>query len=318
MKETFDFIEKQLEKNNKIVLLTVINWYGSSPGKTGFKLAVSSNGSFFGSIGGGAMEHRLVEKMKKKLNSSEELYPEIEFYNHDPDAKDNKSGMICSGNQTIAFIPLHKKDLHEVRLMLSIINNKEKGIWVINPNGMSIVPNKVLGKRKITKIKSEKIWEYAEQLGMPDTLFIFGGGHVGLALSKVFYNLNFRVVILDNRKDLNTMKANHFADEKIVIDYADSGKYVTNGFNIYVAVVTFAHKSDAQVLKQMINKDIKYLGMMGSAKKIETIYDNLIKEGISTSSLAKVFAPIGVPINSETPDEIAISIAAQIIKVKND
>ena len=318
MKETFDFIEKQLEKNNKIVLLTVINWYGSSPGKTGFKLAVSSNGSFFGSIGGGAMEHRLVEKMKKKLNSSEEFYPEIKYYNHDPDAKDNKSGMICSGNQTIAFIPLHKKDLHEVRLMLSIINNKEKGIWVINPNGMSIVPNKVLGKRKITKIKSEKIWEYAEQLGMPDTLFIFGGGHVGLALSKVFYNLNFRVVILDNRKDLNTMKANHFADEKIVIDYADSGKYVTNGFNIYVAVVTFAHKSDAQVLKQMINKDIKYLGMMGSAKKIETIYDNLIKEGISTSSLAKVFAPIGVPINSETPDEIAISIAAQIIKVKND
>jgi len=92
---------------------------------------------------------------------------------------------------------------------------------------------------------------------------------------------------------------------------------VPEGFNVYVVIVTFAHKSDEQVLEQILGKNIKYLGLMGSAKKIETIFGRLKQKGFTEAQLKKIAAPIGYPINSETPAEIAVSIAAQVVAVKN-
>ena len=152
---------------------------------------------------------------------------------------------------------------------------------------------------------------------MPDTLYVFGGGHVGLALSKIFSNLNFKTVLFDNRSELNTFNENRFANEKHIVDYRSVADLVPEGFNVYVVIVTFAHKSDEQVLEQMLPKNVKYLGAMGSDKKIKTIFDHLTEKGYTKEQLSKVHAPIGLPINSETPAEIAISIAAEIIAVKN-
>ena len=313
----FSFIQSALSEGRKALLMSVINRDGSSPGKQGFKLAVDSDGRFTGSIGGGVMEHRLVEQARRILKQDKLPLPYIVFQNHDPEAKENRSGMICSGGQTIAFVPLTDNELHEVNRILNGIKKEEKGILKLSEKGLTYTPGTVMDRYFQSEVLSENKWVYSEQTGMPPTVFIFGGGHVGLALSKVFRPLGFKIHIFDNRSGLNTMEQNHDAHVKHIVDYRHVGSLVPEGFNVYAIVVTFAHKSDEQVLEQLFNKKIKYLGMMGSAKKIETIFDHLKEKGVPEEELSKVHAPIGLTINSETPAEIAISIAAEVIAVKN-
>ena len=299
------------------MLMTVIGREGSSPGKQGFKMAVASDGSFTGSIGGGVMEHRLVEQSKRLLKQKLLPQPFLIFQDHDPKATDNRSGMICSGGQTIAFTPIENKDLATIQAVINADKKEQPGIMLLSEKGFFFRPDKKMQVASTSKIITESQWEYAEQTGMPNTLYIFGGGHVGLALSKVFRNLNFKIHLFDNRSELNTFEENQFADEKQIVQYSNVTSFVPEGFNVYVVIVTFAHKSDEQVLEQMLGKDIKYLGLMGSAKKIETISENLKQKGFTEEQLKNVHAPIGFPINSETPAEIAVSIAAQVVAVKN-
>jgi xanthine dehydrogenase accessory factor len=297
--------------------MTVIGREGSSPGKQGFKMAVASDDSFTGSIGGGVMEHRLVEQSKRLLKQKVLPQPFLVFQDHDPEATANRSGMICSGGQTIAFTPLEKKDLATTQAILNADKNEQRGVLLLSETGIFFRRDEKMQAASKSRVISENQWEYAEQTGMPNTLYIFGGGHVGLALSKVFRNLNFKIHLFDNRSELNTYNANQFVDKKQIVNYNNIASYVPEGFNVYVVIVTFAHKSDEQVLEQMLGKDLKYLGLMGSAKKIETISERLKQKGFTDKQLKKVYAPIGFPINSETPAEIAVSIAAQIVAVKN-
>ncbi|MBN2616150.1 MAG: XdhC family protein [Bacteroidales bacterium] len=318
METLFSFIRDRLNEDQPVMLMTVMEWHGSSPGKTGFKLAVSADGQLTGSIGGGAMEHRLVERAKKELKQKQSLKPYLLFQDHEPDAEENKSGLICSGNQTILFYPLNMDHMPVVEQISKTTEQQTKGVLNLTPGKIFFEEGKQLKQKVCSQIVSEKEWKYQEQTGMPDTIYIFGGGHVGLAVSKLFRMLDFRVIVLDNRNNLNTFEENHFAHEKHIIHYPEAGQYVPEGFNVYVVIVSFAHKSDEQVLKQMLGKNIRYLGMMGSNKKVSTIYENLTKEGVNPQLFEQVHSPIGVPINSETPEEIAVSIAAQIIQVKNN
>ena len=159
-------------------------------------------------------------------------------------------------------------------------------------------------------------WLYQEEAGQRPTLTIVGGGHVGLALSRVMAELNFHVVVLDDRTRLATMAANTYAQEKQVVNYKSIGKHVEQGSQSYVVIMTFGHQADERVLKQLAGKKLRYLGLMGSSAKIAQIFARLKKKGVSAASLKKVRAPVGLSIHSHTPEEIAISIAAEIIQIK--
>ncbi len=317
MQQIFSFIQSHLSWDREVILMTVIGREGSSPGKQGFKMAVASDSSFIGSVGGGVMEHRLVEQCKRLLKKKEPQQPFLSFQEHDPEAKVNRSGMICSGGQTVAFIPLNKNDLATVNVIIDAEKQQQRGVVRFSEKGLSFMSGVQMQVPSKGKIISENQWEYMEQTGLPNTVYIFGGGHVGLALSKIFRNLNFKIHLFDNRSELNTFEENSFADEKQIVNYNNVASLVPEGFNVYVVIVTFAHKSDEQVLEQMLGKNIKYLGLMGSAKKIETIFRQLKQKGVTEEQLKKIHAPIGYPINSETPAEIAVSIAAQVVAVKN-
>ncbi len=317
MQQIFSFIQPRLSQGRKVILMTVIGREGSSPGKQGFKMVVASDGSFTGSIGGGVMEHRLVEQCKRLLKRKEPQQPFLVFQEHNPEATVNRSGMICSGGQTVAFTPLEEKDLTTVNAILETDKQQQKGVVRFSEKGLFFEVGEQMQVISKSKVISENQWEYTEQAGMPNTLYIFGGGHVGLALSKVFRNLNFKIHLFDNRSEINTFEENQFADEKQIVNYNNVVSLVPEGFNVYVVIVTFAHKSDEQVLEQMLGKSMKYLGLMGSTKKIETIFGRLKQKGFTEEQLKKIHAPIGYPINSETPAEIAVSIAAQVVAVKN-
>lgn len=315
--KVFLFMKERLSRDIPVMLMTVVQRSGSSPGKVGFKMAVAADGEIVGSIGGGTMEHQLVEKAKKQLRSPAELKSSLLFQDHDPEAKENRSGMICSGSQSVAFLPLGKEDLSVVGRICDAMESGEKGVLEIRPKGMTFTEGLQLEQPKISLIEDADTWEYQEQLGMPDTLYVFGGGHVGLAISKIFKNLGFYVRVFDNRENINTLEENTYADEKHLVDYREVSRLVPEGFNVYVVIVTFSHKSDLLVLRQMLRKKLKYLGMMGSAKKVETLFGKLKEEGLSEEQLNRVYAPIGLSINSGSPEEVAVSIAAQIISVKN-
>jgi xanthine dehydrogenase accessory factor len=113
------------------------------------------------------------------------------------------------------------------------------------------------------------------------------------------------------------MRENQAAHFSKVISYSEAGEQLPDGDNIYAVIMTFGHKSDEKVLRQLLGRPIKYLGMMGSSRKVKKIFENLRSEGIEEELLKRVDAPIGMDIGSQTPPEIAISVAAKIIQVKN-
>ena len=317
MKKIWSFIHENLIQKQRVYLLIVIENQGSSPGQSGFKRAVAEDGRLKGSVGGGQSEYRLVEMAKKELAKEK---PEIFFKHeiHKDDATTDKSGMICSGEQWVAFYPLDENDLPLVSNIKNAIETGEKGLLHFNQDGISFNKGNRVRHQHKNPVTSPTEWEYFEETGNANNLYIFGAGHVGLALSQIMSHLDFVIHIFDNREGLTTLSDNTFANHNEIIDYKNVGHLVSQDRNSYVVIMTFGHKSDEVVLRQLIDKNLKYLGMMGSDKKVASIFENLKNEGFSDKLFQKVNAPIGLPIESQTPFEIAISIAGQIIAVKNN
>lgn len=317
MKETWQFIQDKLKDNIKVILLVVIDNDGSSPGQPGFKMAIAGDGTMTGSIGGGNSEFRLVEKAKRYLlldNPEISLKREV----HRKEAGEDNSGMICSGEQWVAFYPIESIDQNTIKNILISINKGESGMVHFTQEGFVFKIGDVSRHKHQNSDTSIDKWIYSEVIGKTNQLYIFGAGHVGLALSDIASKLGFEVHIFDDRKDVNTMDVNTFAHFKQVIDYKKANEYVPEGEHIYIVIMTFGHKSDEVVLRQFIDRKIKYLGMMGSSRKVESVFRSLKKDGFDKEQLKKVYAPIGVEISSQTPYEISVSIVAEMIRIKNN
>ncbi|MDA9563159.1 XdhC family protein [Flavobacteriales bacterium] len=296
---------REIESSGSLALLYVVESRGSSPGRQGFKLWVSEH-KISGTIGGGFMEHKLVELAKSKLQNGK-FNPFIKRQVHQSNSTKDRSGMICSGEQTIAFIYLDKGDLAELRKVFTsnIIQLSEKGLMFCDVE--------LLGQFKFDL----DVWQYQEQIDFKNKLYIIGGGHVSLALSKLMADLGFEITVLDNRSDLNTMVVNNWVIAKKVINYDSIGEYIPEGENIYIVLVSFGFRTDKLCLERLMGKSVKYFGVMGSKAKMNQLLLELEKEGKDKEQLARLYTPIGVPIHSQTTTEIAISIAAEIIQVKN-
>ncbi|MFC1971197.1 XdhC family protein [Chloroflexota bacterium] len=157
---------------------------------------------------------------------------------------------------------------------------------------------------------------FIEPIIPPPGLFIFGGGHIALPLSRIAKISGFRVVLIDDRAEFANSQRFPEADLIIAEHYDKAFSTLKIGESSYIVIITRGHKYDEQVLKLSLGTRAGYIGMIGSRKKIDTIYSHLLDEGVSQEQINKVHAPIGIDINAETPEEIAISIIAEVIKVK--
>lgn len=314
--KVWSFIREELSENNKVILIVVVDRTGSSPGVVGFKMAVSESGTMSGSIGGGVMEYNMVELARKEAKSGNQKVL-IKKQIHNPDAGKDKSGLICSGEQTHAFIPLDKSKFDIINNIVIKLDIGENGALTLNQDGLFFDEEKSLAEEINYQYNDEYNWEYKEQIGLKPTIHIFGAGHVSLPISQIFRILDFNVFVYDNRDELSTFESNIYAHRKEIIDYNKASELVPEGENSYAVIMTVGHKSDQLVLKQLAPKKLRYLGMIGSKNKVKNIFESLMKEGISEADLTKIDAPIGISINSKTTAEIAISIAAKIIQVKN-
>lgn len=148
------------------------------------------------------------------------------------------------------------------------------------------------------------------------TLYIFGAGHIGFALSKIAKLTGFRVVVVDDRPAYANTERFPDADEFHVEDPALMIPKLNINQASYLVIACRGHLEDQQVLAEVVKTPAVYIGMIGSKKKVKTVFSNLKAQGVTEETLSRVHAPIGVPIATETPEEIAVSIMAEMIDVR--
>ncbi len=316
----WQLIDVSLEKNIPVMLLYVLQSNGSSPGRQGFFMAVNANAEMKGSIGGGIMEHKFVEVAKGMLKSSSIQYPasSIKKQVHDKTVANNQSGMICSGEQTILLYPIKKEDEGTVQQIIASLEQNENGMLELSPNGISL-SSYIPTTDFYFAMQSDNDWLYQEKIGCKNHLYIIGAGHCALALCQLMYKMDFHIHLYDDRENLNTFLQNSFVQEKkLVNDYTALKDLIPSGNNHYVVIMTFGYRTDSIAIKALLQKQFKYQGVLGSSSKMRKLFTDFEAEGIDQNKLNQIHTPIGLQIKSETPEEIAVSIAAEIISVKNN
>lgn len=157
---------------------------------------------------------------------------------------------------------------------------------------------------------------FVEPLLTAPTLLLVGAGHVGAAVAEVAHFAGFRVTVLDDRPEFVTPESFPHAEERIAGDLVAQIKQLDISPRTYVVLVTRAHSLDAALLGAIVDRPAAYIGMLGSKRRVLTVMNTLKQQGVDEAKLARVHAPIGVEINAETPQEIAISIMAEVIQAR--
>jgi xanthine dehydrogenase accessory factor len=299
----WDLAARAVSQDQPTVLIAIVGHHGSVPGKTGAMMVVTPE-NVAGTVGGGLVEHRLINLARS--GPQNQILP----FAHDGEASDS----ICSGQQTIAVVPLTPSHLAQLEILSEMEAEGTPGMLTLGPKGPSVDRGSI-GPTLLTE--EEENWHFTMPIGPLDTLTIIGGGHVGLALSRVMSALPFRIVVLDDREDLATLSQNTWAHEIRRIRWSEVAAAVPQGNRSWVVIMTRGHAHDTRVLTKLLPLDLRYLGMMGSAAKVRQVFASMEREGVSPQDIKGVHAPIGIAVNSHTPEEIAISIAAEIIQVKN-
>lgn len=157
---------------------------------------------------------------------------------------------------------------------------------------------------------------YLEPYAPPATLFVVGCGHVGRAVAELGHFLGYRIVVTDDRAELATVDNIPNADRHLPGNFADALAQSPITTNTYVVLVTRNVLVDREIVPQLIHSPARYIGMMGSSRRWAETQKLLIADGLSAEALTRIHAPVGLEIEAETPEEIAVSILAEIIKLR--
>jgi xanthine dehydrogenase accessory factor len=266
--DVWSFIQGKLNASVPVILLYVLHSEGSSPGRQGFKMAVAADNTFCGSIGGGIMEHKFVEMARAKLGEapgSSNVYLQV----HDKATGKNQSGMICSGEQTIFLYHVQQRDAASVKNLILSLQQKKNGSLQLSHQGIRF-SNDIPGSNFLFEQKSETDFLLVEKTGYKNILHIIGGGHCALAFSKLMSSMDFFIHLYEERADLNTMEQNHYVHEKHLLEsYSDLRTMIAPGENVYVVIMTMGYRTDDAALRALMNKDFRYIGVLGSKTKME-------------------------------------------------
>lgn len=286
------------------VLVAVVDHEGSVPGTTGARMVVIPD-AIAGTVGGGSAEREMIE-----LARAVDVAPRLVTYVHAAPSNDS----LCSGQQRFAILPLAATDLSTLEQLREAVASGACGTLEMTSSGLAFRPG---AATPAVLEGSGAHWRAVQPFGLLETLTIVGGGHVALALSRIMATLPFRLVVLDDRPDLATMAANCHAHERRTIDYPEIAEHVPQGGHSWAVIMTHGHRHDEEVLAKLLDLDLRFLGMLGSGAKVRSIFANLGARGMARDRLARVRAPLGFAIGSHTPAEIAISIAAELVAVRN-
>ncbi|NOQ64493.1 MAG: hypothetical protein GQ582_08275 [Methyloprofundus sp.] len=293
-----------LKTKQAFALLIVVDSKGSSPGKLATKMAISAD-ECFGTIGGGQIEYDLSRQARVLLQqekSSSRLFYEVH----------NGVKQVCGGRQTVLFYHCTLDDLAVFQAIKLAVQKKMTLQLCLSPDGLTLEESPEQALQIEFKDHKDSGWRYRELIGKAKTAYIIGAGHVGLALSQVLSMLDFEIILIDQRPAVQSFVDNTYASKKIIVPYTEVTDYVYQGLNSYVFIMTHSHKTDQLVLQALFNQEYAYLGVLGSRAKIKVMQKNLAAV-IEQQDWESIHAPIGLAIHSQSPMEIAVSIAAEVI-----
>jgi len=197
----------------------------------------------------------------------------------------------------------------------------DKAVEILKNSGTPTIEKfslKEKGDNKSGMICGGEMQAFIEPISSGNQLYIFGAGHCGLALAKIAAQTGFAVHIIDDRPEIASAERFPMAASITVGEYGKISKEIILPENAFIAIMTQGHSADAEVLKNLIARKYFYIGLMASKRKREQIFTKLAADGIEKNLLEKVHSPIGLPIGAETPEEIAISILSEMIKLRSE
>jgi len=351
-KNIFFALFKEMEKNKTLSLATIVDTKGSSPQIPGASAVFSSSGLVMGTLGGGIQESHSQQKAMEAIKTKYSLLTEFDLSSDSISEEE----AVCGGEVKVLIDAVPKKHFEIFKELAISYKKRIPGVlatafgyspdrkaqilryWVDsdhiddpNINLPHMIPRKAL--RDVLSQKKPKL------LGMKDNLFleadlenfvflepifpltqlvIAGAGHIGQALARLGFFLNFEVTVIDDRSAYANSERFPETDHIIVGDISQTVKNFPISSDTYIVIVTRGHSYDAEVLKNCISSSAAYMGMIGSRKKIALMKEKFLTEGwASQKEWDRIYTPIGLEINSKTIEEIAVSIAAQLVLVRS-
>jgi len=331
-----------LKSGKGVVLIRIVRRQGSAPRGVGSSCFVSSDGTVYGSIGGGLLEHRAIEKAKFLFKNQVTSLSVLELTSKEIAA----DGMICGGKVELFFEPISAEDTAAVELfgcLAEFLQNGERGTLItrVSDGVQSSAPNNrmlvkkdcsvtgcIPGAPPVEQAKSAHLKEkeegnavyFLEPIRNEPELFLFGGGHIGVLVSPLAKMIGFQVNVFDDRNDFANRKRFPDADAVYAMPYEEAFEKINITENSYIVIVTRGHMGDHDILDMVLKLPVTpaYIGMIGSVRKRNTIFQALKVKGASEKKLSQIFCPIGLDIGAQTPGEIAVSIIAEIIRIRSD
>lgn len=330
--DIYKVLEDYLNEGKTGMIVTVIRRIGSAPRDTGAKMFIGEDKRIYGTVGGGRLENDAFEEALRLMNSGTTKVLHIRM-NATEVAQD---GMLCGGNVDILLEPVENRYKELYSAIRDYLEKRKKAFVItrFKDNRLSKTfvgyDNTVIGE-PLSEEESKFISKYinernpflinettvVEPLVKYSPLYIFGGGHVSQYLSIVAKLVDFYTVVIDDRPEFANSERFPDADEIMVENFESAFERLSFTGNEFIVIVTRGHQYDAFVLQEVLKHNFKYVGMIGSKRKVKIILENLKQMGFSEELINRVHAPIGLDINAETPQEIAISIVAELIKERS-
>lgn len=331
----FEALLAELESGRGAVLCSILASSGSAPRGAGAKMLVRADGTTLGTVGGGAVELRAAQLALEALRAGRSA---VEGFILRPnDVAD--IGMICGGNVTVYLQYFDPADLAARALIGDVLRLLREGrvnAWLVmrlsgstltdmglydEENGLS--HTSCIGEEALRPLlRSRAVLQkgdpayYVEPIVRTGRVYVFGGGHVGKALVPVLAHVGFRVTVFENRPAFAVPEAFPQAERVILGDYRDIGAKVRLQPEDYVVIMTPGHQADYEVLEQALRFPTAYVGCIGSRHKVAATRARLLEAGLTDADADRIHSPIGLDIGAETPEEIAVSIAAEMIAVR--
>ena len=316
----------EMEKNLDTVLVTIIADQGSTPRGAGSQMLVGGKGRILGSIGGGAVEARAEEMALELLKKKESMCHLFQLHER---AKED-IGMVCGGDVEVLFQYIHGSSEYWVKLagmLLERVAKRQPG-WLVlktdggdpallDSNGRELFGDGVPGSMTRNGwIPFRSGDHFCLPLPIGERAFIFGCGHCAQALAPLLNTVGFRVTVFDEREEYANRESFPTAARVIVGDYMKLADYMRFTDDDYIVIMTSGHSYDLEVQDQVLRGGFAYVGVIGSRKKTATVNQKLRDRGVPEEAIAKVHTPIGTSIKAVTPEEIAVSIAGEMIYVR--
>ncbi len=333
MKNLFSALHDVLLRGEDAVLVTVVASSGSVPRGSGARMLVGRSGRICGTVGGGAVEYRSEQEAMKVLNEHDSVLKNYRLYRNEIE----DLGMVCGGDVDVFFnyIPAGDPEILDLIGNTGHIFAEHEPSWLITDitggcggklslygirSGLSgaDVPRQILISPGRCPYQTEADGHvyYIEKLVEPGMVYIFGGGHISQALVPVLLGLDFACTVLDDRPDYACSELFPGA-RTVIIDPSDISSVTARfGKDDYVCIMTRGHKDDMMIQRQVMRTPVRYIGVIGSARKQRAVKEQILASGFTEADFDNVVSPIGINIGAQTPAEIAVSIAAQLIRVR--